>query len=92
MKKPTALPPIELVELEFSYDPVTGAILKNGKRYGANDRTSNQIKVRVGGRTVNAARLAWLLYYRKDPVKRKIEHINGCPWDNRIENLRAVKL
>ena len=92
MKKPTRLPPLEIVEPQFGYDPITGEILKNGKPYGSNDRTSGERKVRCGGRVVNAARLAWLLFYRVDPINKKIEHINGIPTDNRIDNLRAVKL
>ena len=92
MKKPTALPPIELIEHTFSYDPIKGLLLKHGKSVGANDRTTGQIKVRVGHRTTQAARVCWLLFYREDPIGKRIEHKNGDPRDNRIENLRAVRI
>lgn len=36
-----------------------------------------------------AHRIAWLLHYGSWP-KQEIDHINGIPTDNRIENLRDV--
>ena len=93
--KPTRLPPIELLLLNYSYDPLTGIITsKHGNELGNNrDRTSGQCKVRIGkGKTTTIQRLAWALFHRKDPIHHKITHIDGHPWNNRIENLRAVKL
>lgn len=92
MRKPTPLPPIELIEHTFSYEPDTGLILKHGKPIRNNDRTGGCIKVRVGHRTTQAARLAWLLFYREDPVGKRIVHLNGNPYDNRIENLQAKRI
>ncbi len=93
MIKPTPLPPIEILEHSFSYDPITGALIRNsGKEVKVWDRTSNCPKVRVGRKTTSVSRVCWLLYYRTDPVNKIIQHINGNPFDNRIENLRAVKL
>ena len=93
MKKPTRLPPVELIECSFTYNPITGALTRNsGKQVQVWDRTSNSPKVRVGRKTTSVSRICWLLYYRTDPVNKIIKHINGNPFDNRIENLRAVKL
>ena len=93
MIKPTRLPPVELIEHSFSYDPITGELSRNsGKKVKVWNRTSNCSKVRVGQKTTNAARVCWLLYYRIDPINKIIQHINRDPFDNRIENLRAVKL
>ena len=39
-----------------------------------------------------AARVCWALYYKEDPVGKRIVHINGDNRDNRIKNLRAVRL
>ena len=92
MKPPTPLPPIDLLELNFSYDPVEGVLYnKNGKAINSNDRTGCG-KIKVGRKTTTVARVCWSLFHRKDPGKKIIRHINGDPWDNRIENLRAVKL
>ena len=94
MKRPSKLPPIELVEAEYSYDPETGFLIRNktGTPIGTNDRSTGYIKARVGRLSTQVARIAWLLFYREDPVNYRIEHINGCKQDNRIENLRKVKL
>ena len=94
MRKPTKLPSIDLVEAIYSYDPNTGLLTKKktGTVLSNNDRTTGYLKVRVGRVTTQAARVAWLLFYREDPVGFKISHINGCKQDNRIINLRKVKL
>ena len=91
---PTKLPPIELVESIYSYDPNSGILTrkKTGTEVSNNNRTTGYIKVRVGRVTTQAARVAWLLFYREDPVGFKISHINGCKRDNRIINLRKVKV
>lgn len=38
---------------------------------------------------VLAHRMAWAIHYGRWP-RNEIDHINGCEWDNRIENLRDV--
>ena len=94
MRAPTKLPPIELVEATYSYNPNTGELRKNktGNVMNSNDRTvKGHIKVRVGRVTTQAARIAWLLFYREDPVGYAIEHIDKDPRNNRISNLRKVK-
>ena len=94
MKAPVKLPPIELVEAKFSYNPNTGELrrIKTGTVVNVNDRTScGHNKVRVGRLTTQVARIAWLLFYRADPVGFAIEHIDKDPRNNRITNLRKVK-
>ena len=94
MKAPVNLPPIELVEAKFSYDPNTGELrrVKTGTVVNVNDRTTGGLnKVRVGRLTTQVARIAWLLFYREDPVGYAIEHIDKDPRNNRISNLRKVK-
>ena len=94
MRRPTPLPDLTLVEAKYFYDPITGEICfcKSGKPVRNNDRTTGVPKVRVGRVTTQAARLAWYLFYREDPVNYRIEHIDKNPFNNRIENLRKVKL
>lgn len=41
------------------------------------------------GLRLNAHRVAWAIHYGRWP-KNEIDHINGIPDDNRIENLRDV--
>ena len=93
MKKPVKLPPIELIEHMFSYDPITGFLtrLKSGTLIKNNDRTTGYHKVRVGRLSTQVARVAWLLFYREDPVGYVIEHIDGNKRNNSIKNLRKVK-
>ena len=93
MLLPTKLPPIELVESIYSYDPNSGILTrkKTGTEVSNNDRTSGYIKVRVGRITTQAARVAGLLLYREAPVGYHIRHINGDKQDNSITNLRKVK-
>ena len=93
MRKPVKLPPLELVEAKYDYDPITGNLItkKTGKVVTANDRTTGYCKVRVGRLTTQASRIAWYLFYREDPVGYRIEHRDGCKQNNRIENLRKVK-
>jgi len=92
MKKPSRLPHLSLLENIFSYDPVTGIISRNGKPLtGINDR-NNYVKIKVSKQhCVYAHRLAWLLYHRKDPAPLYVEHKNGNPADNRIENLQLKR-
>ena len=94
MKTPVKLPPIELIEPLFSYEPNSGNLIrkKTGTAVGNNDRTTGYIKVRVGRLTTQVSRIAWLLFYREDPVGYYIEHIDGDKKNNRITNLRKVKI
>jgi len=93
MKPPTPLPPLDLIEANFEYDPITGDLrrLQSGKAVRNNDRTSGCMKVRVGRKTTQVSRVAWYLFYREDPVGYYIEHIDGDPHNNCITNLRKVR-
>ena len=93
MKKPTRLPDISLVESNFTYDPVEGVLYsRHGNKLGHQEKSSGAVKVRCGRRTVTIQRICWFLYYREDPINYMIEHIDGNQHNNRIENLRKVKL
>lgn len=93
MNEPKKLPPIELVEASFDYDPITGDLtrLKTGTVVTVNDRTTGYPKVRVGRVTTSVSRIAWLLFYKEDPVGFSIQHLDGDKHNNRITNLRKVK-
>ena len=91
MRKPRKLPDLSLIENRFQYDPLTGAMWKDGKRCRAHNRNGyNTVYVRRG-MMITVARLGWYLYYRQDPGDRLVKHINGDKKDDRIENLKLVR-
>ena len=62
--------------------------IKIGSVAGSSD-VHGYYRIMVNGKIYKAHRLAWLYVYGEWP-KNYIDHINGNPSDNRIENLRDV--
>ena len=93
MKNPTKLPDLSLIEANFFYDPDLGILYrKSGSPVFNNDRTGTR-KIRVGRKSTTVARICWALFHRKDPgSKHIVKHINEDPFDNRIKNLRLVRI
>ena len=68
----------------LSYDPHTGRISGADIKYKVNKAGAN---ILVWNKTsFYADRLVWTLYYGRPPAS-ELEHINGKPADDRIENL-----
>lgn len=80
-----------------SYDPKTGQFIwlvnKRGHRRAGDVAGSiarcGYYRVKINQRTYLAHRLAWAMYYGAEP-KGEIDHIDGDPMNNRIENLREA--
>lgn len=79
---------------DLAYDPSTGEFVhrKTGNGRRAGDRAGGMSKwgywvITVRYRQYRAHRLAWLYVHGRWPAQ-DIDHKNGIPTDNRIDNLR----
>lgn len=78
------------------YDEETGAVFwrvnkgraRAGSQIGYADK-KGYLFSEICQKIIKVHRLAWLLYYKEWP-NGMIDHINGNPADNRIQNLRCV--
>ena len=99
MRKPKKLPTtLELHEL-FEYDPLNGGIWRKGEEHldynlagCVNSGTGYRCIYIKGYGNCLAHRIIWKMFYRVDPVHYQIDHKNCDRQDNRIENLRKVKM
>ena len=88
---------LDRVQRVLSYEPHSGLFYwkeppKGHSRlagYVAGGITTGYVLIKIDGRKYKAHRLAWLMVTGEWP-KKDIDHINGCPLDNRIDNLRLA--
>ena len=76
----------------FRYDPLSGVVyrlMRGGteKRASFYAKRQGRNRVTFKSQKMYAYRVAWLLHYGQWP-SGEIDHINGNPADDRIENLR----
>lgn len=78
----------------FHYEPKTGELFR---KYKTKDKgivgtinKSGHVAVSFEGKTYYVHRIAYIMHYGSIPIGFDIDHINGNPQDNRIDNLRAV--
>lgn len=89
---------ITLEELKkvLEYNPETGVFIRKiklgGRKVGevaGHIRPNGYLTLNVNGKTYYGHRLAWLYVYGKSPDKL-IDHQDGDPSNNKIDNLREV--
>ena len=88
-KKNLKLPTVDrLLEL-FDYDPFNGLLIRKstGKEAGGFNKERYRV-VTIDRVKYYVHRIVYKMFYRKDPGHYVIDHINGNPHDNSIENLR----
>lgn len=78
----------EHIRRYFQIDPNTGKITRRDRKGGTGSYDKDgYLILKVKGCQFKAHRIAWFLYYGKDPLM-EIDHINRDRSDNRKSNLR----
>ena len=89
--KPKKLPPLAELQEAFSYDPVTGIVIRKSTGNECLAVTTNGYKtLRFNDQTWYVHRIAYYLHTGQDPDSKFIDHINRNTFDNRFCNLRLV--
>jgi len=83
------LPPLELVQAQFTYDPDEGILkpLVPRKNWSDSPKSGYQT-ARLMGHRYNIARICWYLQTGQDPGELEVDHRDRDPFNNRFSNLR----
>lgn len=89
------MPSIDEIRNTLDYDPLTGLLTwkvrRGGKatigRIAGNATKRGHIHLKLNDISMKGHRVAWAIVHGRWP-KKHLDHINGNPADNRIENLR----
>lgn len=100
---PKEMPSGTELRLLFNYDHASGVITWKfrpdcppkwntrwaGKEAGCTTETGHK-QIRISGSGFRYHRIAWAMVYGECPADSHIDHANGDPSDNRIENIRLA--
>ena len=92
MTQALPLPPLEVLQKKFDYNPETGTLTRRstGKTLGY-PAQRGWLRVKVNDTHYRVHRIVWKMHYGEDPpIGLDIDHINRDKTDNRISNLRVV--
>lgn len=78
----------DLLLRELQYDPLTGIITKDGSIRGSYSPSFRYGRLGYRGKIYLIHRLIW--FYMTGEWPEFIDHVDGDPWNNRFNNLRAV--
>lgn len=96
-KKHKKLPPLDHLLSLFDYDPLTGELYKKGAEpcelnaLGSWTGQGYKLLYVKGYHQFLLHRIVYFIFHRKDPGQYVIDHINGDPADNSINNLRRCR-
>jgi HNH endonuclease len=96
--KPTPLV-LDYIDRHFTYDPITGMVIKDGKPFGTRKKNTNHVQLAFRLDTTYqgcflsymtyAHQVVWYLSYGEWPDKF-IDHVDGNGGNNRLDNLRLA--
>ena len=88
--KAKPLPPLEILQNKFKYNPDTGVVTnrQRGREAGYKDKTGYR-RISIDKKLYLTSRIVWKLVTGKDP-EGTIDHIDRNKENNRFENLRDV--
>lgn len=85
------LPPLDALRKKIDYDSITGQLKRVGKQSPLGYNGQGYVGFYINGQWCQGHRVAWALYHNELPDPHlEIDHIDGNPSNNRIENLRLV--